>query len=89
MSTKKYKYTYIQGQEKPFRCDFANCGKCFTTEGGLILHYRSHVKKEKPAPPAGGCDHSWRLLSDSVTLEKQAIKAGYTRVCSICLEVEK
>lgn len=83
-----YKYRYVGG-ESPFECAFPGCGRQFTTEGGLILHYRIHLpKKEKPTA-GGSCLHSWRLLSESNELERRAIRAGFTRVCQSCGEVER
>ena len=33
----------IHTGEKPFRCEFANCGRSFTTQGHLTDHKRKHT----------------------------------------------
>lgn len=87
-------YTYQAGKT-PFVCN--KCGKSFGTEGGFVLHYRTHTADKRKAEAEAkaardahvkGCLHSFRLLSPKTMLEKKAIGAGYISVCTICGEVK-
>ena len=82
-------YTYKQGEKAPFVCNI--CAKGFTTEGGYVLHNRTHTKKDKVAKSVDSdknCQHLWRILSSSNPVEKRAIAAKFSAVCTVCKEVK-
>jgi uncharacterized Zn-finger protein len=35
----------VHSGEKPYKCDFAGCGKSFSESGNLNIHKRIHVLK--------------------------------------------
>lgn len=88
-------YDFNSDSDKPFVCK--KCGKGFKSEGGYNLHgpcgpgYRKG-NNQKGRQQGGGengcvCGGRKRLLSESVTLEGHAIKAGYIAVCGSCGEL--
>lgn len=81
-------YTYSAGPV-PFQCNI--CKKQFKSEGGFLLHYRTHKKPEKKKTgdaSGSGCSHLFRLLVHGNKIEKKAIEYGLSVVCQKCGEVK-
>lgn len=67
-------------------------GRPFEKQGQLNLHeyhckMKNHVSRETNEEVDKGCEHSFRLLTVSSPIEKQAYNNGYMEVCRKCQEL--
>jgi hypothetical protein len=66
-------------------------GRPFEKQGQLNLHEyhckMKHVPRETKEDIDQDCEHSFRLLTVSSPIEKQAYNSGYMEVCRKCQEL--
>lgn len=46
--------------EKPYKCDYPDCGKCFAEKCGLKRHYETHNPAKPYKCTFPGCEKSFK-----------------------------
>jgi hypothetical protein len=69
------------------------CGKNdLKHQGALNMHmYHCKIKNvggQQETPKEEKCEHDWRFLNPSMSVESKAMKHGYKEVCKKCQEVK-